>query len=86
MNYIFRFWRRILIYVNLNKIQLLLVREQIWEGRVLVHLPFLTFLFPGLQAEKLEWGNCDQLNHILDENPGGFDLVLGADIYIRNIF
>lgn len=34
----------------------------------------------GLQAEKLEWGNSDQLNHILDENPGGFDLVLGADI------
>ncbi|PIN17473.1 Calmodulin-lysine N-methyltransferase [Handroanthus impetiginosus] len=36
----------------------------------------------GLEAEKLEWGNSDQLNDILQRHPGGFDLVLGADIYI----
>ncbi|KAL3530031.1 hypothetical protein ACH5RR_009353 [Cinchona calisaya] len=29
---------------------------------------------PGLKSEKLEWGNSDQLNHILQENPEGFDL------------
>lgn len=40
-------------------------------------------LFPtALSAEKLEWGNSDQLNHILQKHPEGFDLVLGADIYI----
>lgn len=33
-------------------------------------------------AEKLEWGNSDQINHILERYPGGFDLILGADIYI----
>ncbi|KAK1439513.1 hypothetical protein QVD17_05332 [Tagetes erecta] len=36
----------------------------------------------ALSAEKLEWGNSDQLNHILQKHPEGFDLVLGADIYI----
>ncbi|KAG5577598.1 hypothetical protein H5410_057732 [Solanum commersonii] len=35
-----------------------------------------------LKAEKLEWGSSDQLNCILQEHPEGFDLVLGADIYI----
>ncbi|XP_070044104.1 protein-lysine N-methyltransferase EFM3 isoform X2 [Nicotiana tomentosiformis] len=30
-----------------------------------------------LKAEKLEWGNSDQLNHILQQRPEGFDLVLG---------
>ncbi|OIT34522.1 hypothetical protein A4A49_03810 [Nicotiana attenuata] len=35
-----------------------------------------------LKAEKLEWGNSAQLNHILQQHPEGFDLVLGADIYI----
>uniref|UniRef100_A0A3Q7IYQ6 Uncharacterized protein n=1 Tax=Solanum lycopersicum TaxID=4081 RepID=A0A3Q7IYQ6_SOLLC len=35
-----------------------------------------------LKAEKLEWGSFDQLNCILQEHPEGFDLVLGADIYI----
>ncbi|KAB1227510.1 Protein N-lysine methyltransferase METTL21A [Morella rubra] len=34
----------------------------------------------GLGAEKLEWGNSDQINQIIQEYPGGFDLVLGADI------
>lgn len=34
----------------------------------------------GLVAEKLEWGNSDQINHILERYPGGFDLILGADI------
>ncbi|KAL4590580.1 hypothetical protein LXL04_003514 [Taraxacum kok-saghyz] len=36
----------------------------------------------ALSAEKLEWGNTDQLNQILQKHPEGFDLVLGADIYI----
>ncbi|KAF3633984.1 putative hydroxymethylglutaryl-CoA lyase, mitochondrial-like [Capsicum annuum] len=36
-----------------------------------------------LKAEKLEWGNSDQLNCILQGHPEGFDLVLGADIYIQ---
>ncbi|XP_050283292.1 uncharacterized protein LOC126723678 isoform X2 [Quercus robur] len=34
----------------------------------------------GLVAEKLEWGNSDQINQILQKYSGGFDLVLGADI------
>ncbi|GFZ18095.1 putative methyltransferase family protein [Actinidia rufa] len=37
----------------------------------------------GLIAEKLEWGNSDQLNQIVERHPEGFDLVLGADIYIQ---
>ncbi|KAK3205511.1 hypothetical protein Dsin_019557 [Dipteronia sinensis] len=36
----------------------------------------------GLAIEKLEWGNCDQTNKILQKYSGGFDLILGADIYI----
>ncbi|KAK2441622.1 putative methyltransferase family protein [Trifolium repens] len=36
----------------------------------------------GLVAEKLEWGNTDQINEILQKHPGGFDIILGADIYI----
>ncbi|CAH1427250.1 unnamed protein product [Lactuca virosa] len=36
----------------------------------------------ALSAEKLEWGNTDQLNQILQKHPKGFDLILGADIYI----
>ncbi|KAK6144107.1 hypothetical protein DH2020_020927 [Rehmannia glutinosa] len=36
----------------------------------------------GLKAEKLEWGNSEQLDYILQKHPEGFDLVLGADIYI----
>ncbi|WJX31986.1 hypothetical protein P8452_20364 [Trifolium repens] len=35
-----------------------------------------------LVAEKLEWGNTDQINEILQKHPGGFDIILGADIYI----
>ncbi|XP_054797023.1 uncharacterized protein LOC129302279 isoform X2 [Prosopis cineraria] len=34
----------------------------------------------GLVAEKLEWGNSDQINEILQNHPGGFDFILGADI------
>ncbi|XP_057433587.1 uncharacterized protein LOC130726349 isoform X2 [Lotus japonicus] len=34
----------------------------------------------GLAAEKLEWGNTDQINEILLKYPGGFDVILGADI------
>ncbi|CAK9314246.1 unnamed protein product [Citrullus colocynthis] len=49
----------------------------------------------GLVAEKLEWGNSDQITQVIDKYSGGFDLILGADIYIlilsssfcsRNIF
>nr|GLL43313.1 protein N-lysine methyltransferase METTL21A [Ipomoea trifida] len=39
----------------------------------------------GLKAEKLEWGDTDQLSYILQGHPEGFDLVLGADIYIQII-
>ncbi|GKU93481.1 hypothetical protein SLEP1_g7073 [Rubroshorea leprosula] len=39
----------------------------------------------GLKAEKLEWGNSDQINKILCKRSGGFDMVLGADIYILNL-
>ena len=39
-----------------------------------------------LTAEKLEWGNSDHLSGIIEKHPGGFDLVLGADIYILEIF
>ncbi|XP_021277906.1 protein N-lysine methyltransferase METTL21A isoform X2 [Herrania umbratica] len=34
----------------------------------------------ALDAEKLEWGNSDHINRILHKYPGGFDLILGADI------
>lgn len=43
------------------------------------------FLYAGLVAEKLEWGNSDQINQILNKHSGGFDLVLGADIYILSL-
>ncbi|CAL5085032.1 unnamed protein product [Urochloa decumbens] len=33
-----------------------------------------------LTAEKLEWGNSDHINSIIEKHPGGFDVVLGADI------
>ncbi|XP_010673784.1 uncharacterized protein LOC104890111 [Beta vulgaris subsp. vulgaris] len=33
-----------------------------------------------LVADKLEWGNSDQINAIVQRYPEGFDLVLGADI------
>ncbi|XP_075522062.1 uncharacterized protein LOC142555198 isoform X2 [Primulina tabacum] len=36
----------------------------------------------GLKSEKLEWGNSEQLDKILQNHPEGFDLILGADIYI----
>ncbi|GAB2277086.1 hypothetical protein Dimus_011795 [Dionaea muscipula] len=35
-----------------------------------------------LIAEKLEWGNSDHINGIIQRYPNGFDLILGADIYI----
>eukprot|EP00252_Welwitschia_mirabilis_P010010 TRINITY_DN23032_c0_g1_i1.p1 TRINITY_DN23032_c0_g1~~TRINITY_DN23032_c0_g1_i1.p1 ORF type:complete len:249 (+),score=47.44 TRINITY_DN23032_c0_g1_i1:81-827(+) len=34
----------------------------------------------GIRAEKLEWGNEDQLMKILKLFPTGFDFVIGADI------
>lgn len=39
-------------------------------------------LIAALKSEKLEWGNPEQLDDILQKHPDGFDLVLGADIYI----
>ncbi|KAF4378501.1 hypothetical protein G4B88_027561, partial [Cannabis sativa] len=35
-----------------------------------------------LLVEKLEWGNSEQICHILEKHSSGFDLILGADIYI----
>ncbi|BFG30114.1 hypothetical protein CerSpe_163880 [Prunus speciosa] len=40
----------------------------------------------GLVAEKLEWGNSEQIGHILQTYSDGFDLILGADIYIHNSY
>lgn len=34
----------------------------------------------NLVAEKLEWGNADHINAIVQRHPQGFDLILGADI------
>lgn len=45
-------------------------------------MPFGCFLYAGLGVEKLEWGNSHQINQILQKYTGGFDLILGADIYI----
>lgn len=45
-------------------------------------MSFGCFLYAGLGVEKLEWGNSDQINQILHKYSGGFDLILGADIYI----
>ncbi|KAG6436402.1 hypothetical protein SASPL_101300 [Salvia splendens] len=36
--------------------------------------------FTKLKSAKLEWGNSEQLDDILQRHPEGFDLVLGADI------
>ncbi|CAK7330683.1 unnamed protein product [Dovyalis caffra] len=35
-----------------------------------------------LATEKLEWGNSDHIDQILQRYSRGFDLILGADIYI----
>ncbi|CAM8961680.1 unnamed protein product [Rhodiola kirilowii] len=35
-----------------------------------------------LAAEKLEWGDSHDINQIMQNYPKGFDLVIGADIYI----
>lgn len=43
-------------------------------------------MYTGITAEKLEWGDSDQLKQILGSHLGGFDLILGADIYILIIF
>ncbi|KAM0900019.1 hypothetical protein ACQ4PT_020920 [Festuca glaucescens] len=39
-----------------------------------------------LTAEKLEWGNNDHISNIMKEHPVGFDLIVGADIYILPTF
>ncbi|KAJ6895979.1 hypothetical protein NC651_022265 [Populus alba x Populus x berolinensis] len=39
-----------------------------------------------LVAEKLEWGNSDHIDQILQRYSRGFDLILGADIYILVAF
>ncbi|KAL3004258.1 hypothetical protein AAZX31_08G153300 [Glycine max] len=46
----------------------------------------ITSISHGLVAEKLEWGNTDQINEILQKHPGGFDFILGADIYILYVW
>lgn len=40
------------------------------------------FVSTELEAAKLEWGNTDHLGEILQKHCDGFDLILGADIYI----
>lgn len=35
-----------------------------------------------MDCEELDWGNEEHLQHIKDKYPHGFDLILGADIYI----
>lgn len=40
------------------------------------------FVSTELEAAKLEWGNTDHLGEILQKHSDGFDLILGADIYI----
>lgn len=47
---------------------------------------FFYLLYAELEAEKLEWGNSEQICHILQTNSNGFDLILGADIYIHNCY
>lgn len=51
-------------------------------SEIVSHIFLSPQLISGLKAEKLEWGNPEQLEYILQSNPEGFDLVLGADIYI----
>ncbi|CAN6443383.1 unnamed protein product [Victoria cruziana] len=43
-----------------------------------------TLSHADLFAEKLEWGNHSQLKEILEKHPGGFDLILGADICFQH--
>lgn len=43
-------------------------------------------LHAELAAEKLEWGNSDHIDQILRRYSRGFDLILGADIYILVAF
>lgn len=45
-------------------------------------MSYFDIFHAALEAEKLEWGNSDQINRILHKYPGGFELILGADIYI----
>lgn len=42
-------------------------------------------VFVEMDCEELDWGNEDHLQHIKDNYPDGFDLILGADIYILSI-
>ncbi|XP_038973838.1 protein N-lysine methyltransferase METTL21A-like isoform X2 [Phoenix dactylifera] len=55
---------------------------EIMKKNIEIHLSSSEPSSPGLTAEKLEWGNSVQISEILQKHPGGFDLVLGADIYI----
>lgn len=49
-------------------------------------LKFFFYVCAGLAAEKLEWGNSEQISQILQKYSRGFDLILGADIYILNCY
>lgn len=54
-----------------------IIGKQMWNLSDIFDL-----LYAGLAAEKLEWGNSGQICHILEKYSRGFDLILGADIYI----
>ncbi|XP_058078414.1 protein N-terminal and lysine N-methyltransferase efm7 isoform X2 [Magnolia sinica] len=53
---------------------------KILNKNIELHQPSETPDCVGLVAEKLEWGNADDISRILQKYSGGFDLVLGADI------
>lgn len=66
----------ITMFIALTFVEIKLSRNWIWTG---------TFV-AVLTAEKLEWGNHDHLSNIIEKHPVGFDLILGADIYILLTF
>ncbi|XP_020518568.1 uncharacterized protein LOC18427155 isoform X2 [Amborella trichopoda] len=53
---------------------------KVLKKNIELNSPSKTTICADLVAEKLEWGNTDQLSHILERYPAGFDLILGADI------
>ncbi|XP_020691900.1 protein N-lysine methyltransferase METTL21A isoform X2 [Dendrobium catenatum] len=53
---------------------------EILRKNIALESSFGNLISSGLNAEKLEWGNRDQLGQILQKYRGGFDLILGADI------
>ncbi|XP_057515556.1 uncharacterized protein LOC130797084 [Amaranthus tricolor] len=53
---------------------------KILKKNIDLHSSFEDLPCSDLVAEKLEWGNSEQINAIMQRYPEGFDLVLGADI------